>query len=272
MGFVALGKLKGFIKLLRPPVLLSFSFCSCVGSLVAVKTLNLPTFLFAVFCISLFLAVNDLSDEKLDRFAGKLRNPLVGGELKPADVKLISIACFLGCVLLLPSITLSLGVLSIFLSLSYSLFLRTKGRPLLDLVWHGLFLANLTAIGYLQYKPLDTPLLILFSGIFLLSVASELMQEIHGYETDLNNVHTTVTTLGKNRGITVLKMCLLGSLAIYFISIIVGVLPKKMLFAVPIFPILVPPLSHMENSAGAIKTFYRRSFIIIVALAVLLIA
>jgi len=250
--------------------MLSFASCSCVGSIVAAKTLDFSAFLFSVLCMSLFMVVNDLSDEELDRSAGKQRNPLVSGELKIVDVKAMSVAYFVGCFLMVPSINVPLGTLAIFLSVSYSLFLRTKSRPLLDMIWHGTLLAILAAIGYLQCKPPDTPLLVLFSGIFLISVACELLQEIHGYETDLNHVQTTVTILGKGRSLALFKACMLGSLMLYIVSIAAGVLPSVMLLAVPIFIFLVPPLSRMEHDANAFKTFYRRSFMIVAALMILL--
>lgn len=265
-----MGKFAGVIKILRLPTMLSFSFCSCAGTLVAAKALDFPSFLFSILCMSLFMVVNDLSDEELDRSAGKQRNPLVSGELKPVDVKAMSIAYFMGCALMIPAINVPLGILAMFLSTTYSLFLRTKSRPLLDMIWHGILLAILAAIGYLQCKPPSTPLLILFSGIFLISVACELLQEIHGYETDLNHVHTTVTILGKGRSLTVFKACLMGSLMTYLVSIAVGILPSMMLLAFPLFIFLVPPISRMKHDTGAFKTFYRRSFMIVAALITLL--
>ncbi len=160
--------------------------------------------IFSVFSTTFAFVVNDLSDVKLDRSAGVLRNPVSTGELSLGGIISLALSFLLVSLASLFFLSLQtrlLGLVVIFLYFTYSWLVRAKARPILDIVYHGLCPAILTIMGYTKYRSFDATCFILASMVFFISAMSQILQEVRDYETDRKMIKTTVTLLGKRRSL-----------------------------------------------------------------------
>ena len=95
--------------------------------------------------------MNDLSDAEFDRSAGVIRNPVSTNELSRGKSIFLALFLLLVSVAALPPLSQRnqlLGLVVVFLYLTYSWLVRAKARPILDVVYHGLYLANLAVMGF----------------------------------------------------------------------------------------------------------------------------
>jgi len=189
--------------------------------------------------------VNDLSDVELDRSVGVLRNPVSTGELSSVRCMLLALfflSVSLASLTFLSIQNQSLGLVVIFLYFTYSWIVRAKARPVLDILYHGLCLAILAAMGYLEYRPFDFICLLLASLVFLLSAISQILQEIRDYETDTKMVKTTVTLLGKKLSLNICLAFGVFALAIFLLLLFYGAIPLEILLLSPLSYFIVAPL------------------------------
>lgn len=207
--------------------------------------------MFSAFSTSFAFIINDLSDAELDRSAGVLRNPVSTGELSWG--RCISLALSFLIVSLVTLFFLRfqnqlLGLVVILLYFTYSWLVRAKARPALDISYHGLCLAILTTIGYLEFRPFDITCFLLASLVFLLSATSQILQEVRDYETDRKMVTTTVTLLGKKISLILCLAFLASAFAIFLLLLFYSVFPLEILLLSPLAYFIIAPIIRAANN------------------------
>jgi len=191
--------------------------------------------------------VNDLSDAELDRSAGVIRNPVSTGELSRRSCISVALLVLLVSLAALSSLSLQnrlLGLVVIFLYFTYSWVVRAKARPMLDVAYHGLCLAILAAMGYTEFRPFDVSCLFLVSMVFLLSVMSQILQEVRDYETDRSMIRTTVTFLGKRRSLIICLALFTSAFSLFLLSLFYGVVPLESLLLSPLTYFIIAPITQ----------------------------
>ncbi|MBS7609572.1 UbiA prenyltransferase family protein, partial [Candidatus Bathyarchaeota archaeon] len=128
------------------------------------------------------------------------RNPVYTGEVSFRRSIAFALLFLMASLTTLPFLCYEnrfLGQILIFLYATYSWLIRAKARHVLDVIYHGLSLAILATIGYLEYGGFDGTCLLFGFLVFFLSATSQLLQEVRDYETDRKMLKTTVIQLGK---------------------------------------------------------------------------
>jgi 4-hydroxybenzoate polyprenyltransferase len=147
-SFDAFAEFLGIIyKTTRLPSTLGFTSAALTGTIFAGSPIDLRTVARAAFGF----AVNDLSDAEFDRSAGVIRNPVSTNELNRGKSIFLALFLLLVSVVALPPLSQRnqlLGLVVVFLYLTYSWLVRAKARPILDVVYHGLYLAILAVMGF----------------------------------------------------------------------------------------------------------------------------
>jgi len=186
---------KPYLRLLRVPnwrgyfLMASFGFLIAKGFLFSFKDIIIFYAIILLF-LAFGFSVNDCFDTKEDEYKKDSVNPIVKKEI--IFKKALFLSILLGILGLTLSAVFGLKVLlfslaGVLLSFFYSAPpLRTKSRPLIDLISHGLF-----AGAFLFFLPLlifNSELtlfhyLITFS-IFYFSITLELRNHLEDYETD----------------------------------------------------------------------------------------
>jgi 4-hydroxybenzoate polyprenyltransferase len=234
--------------------------------------------MFSVFSAAFGFAVNDLSDAELDRSAGMIRNPVSTNELSRG--KSISIALFLLLVSMAALPPLSprnqlLGLVVVFLYLTYSWLVRAKARPILDVVYHGLCLAILAVMGYTEFRSFNVECLLFVSIVFLLSSISQILQEVRDYETDRKMIMTTVTLLGKKRSLVLCLTLFTSTFSFLLLLIIKGAVPLEMLILSPLTYFIMAPITRAiineEYEKKMLREIRERRLIMIALLIAVLI-
>jgi 4-hydroxybenzoate polyprenyltransferase len=246
--------MKASYRTIRFSSILCFTSATLAGAILTGSLSGLGIVWLLLFSASSTIfgfVINDLSDVELDRSVGVLRNPVSTGELSSA--RCIFLALFFLFVSLASLTFLStqnqlLGLVVIFLYFTYSWIVRAKARPVLDILYHGLCLAILAAIGYLEYRPFDLTCLLLASLIFLLSAISQILQEIRDYETDTKMVKTTVTLLGKKLSLNICLAFGVFALAIFLLLLFYGAIPLGILLLSPLSYFIVAPLIRTRRN------------------------
>ena len=250
-AFKAFAEFLGTIyKTVRFPSTLGFTSAAFAGVVLAGSLIDLGIvwlLMFSTFSAALGFVVNDLSDVELDRLAGVIRNPVSTGELSRG--RCISVAIFLLLVSMAALSSLSLqnqllGLVVIFLYLTYSWLVRAKARPILDIAYHGFCLAILATMGYTEYFPFDVKCLLFVSIVFLLSSMSQILQEVRDYETDRNMIRTTVTLLGKRRSLILCLALFASSFPIFLLLFLKGAVPLEMLILSPLTYFIIAPITQ----------------------------
>lgn len=249
-SFKACAEFLGTIyKTTRLPSTLGFTSATLMGTIFASSPIDLrivELLMFSAFSAA-FGFVNDLSDAELDRSADVIRNPVSTNELSRR--KSISIALFLLLVSMAALPPLSprnqlLGLIVVFLYLTYSWLVRAKARPILDVVYHGLCLAILAVMGYTEFRPFNVECLLFVSIVFLLSSISQILQEIRDYETDRKMIMTTVTLLGKKRSLVLCLTLFTSTFFFLLLLIIKGAVPIEMLILSPLTYFIMAPITR----------------------------
>jgi len=202
--------------------------------------------LLFVISSSIFgFVINDIADAKLDKKAGKLRNPVASDDLSEGAAWLI-VVVFLGVasvsIYLLNFLNRLLGILVILLFAEYSFGLRIKARPGLDVVSHASWNAIYGVMAYSVYRPLDFIGAGLTGTLFLLSMLAELVNQIRDHDSDRDMIETTVTVVGKKRALKVCLMLLFLVLALFVGVVLVGGLPWILLAFSPSIILLAAPI------------------------------
>jgi 4-hydroxybenzoate polyprenyltransferase len=261
--------------------MLCFTSATVVGAILSssiVDSRMVWLLMFSAFSAAFGFVVNDLSDAELDRSAGVLRNPFSKGELSRG--RGIMLAIFLFLVSMMPLFSLSLksqllGLVVIFLYFTYSWILRAKAWPILDIVYHGSWLAILATMGYAEYRSFNVVCLLLASLVFFLSAVSQILQEVRDYETDRKTVRTTVTLLGRKRSLVLCLAFFMSALAIFLLLLFYSVFPFEILLLSPLAYLIVAPIiqaiDNEEYEDVMLKKIRERRLIIIATLIVTLI-
>jgi 4-hydroxybenzoate polyprenyltransferase len=189
--------------------------------------------------------INDIADAKLDKKAGKLRNPLASNDLSEGAAWVL-VVVFLGVaslsIWLLNFLNRLLGIVVILLFAGYSFGLRVKAMPGLDVVSHASWNAIYGVMAYSVYRPLDFVGAGLTGMLFLLSMLAELVNQIRDYDSDRDMIETTVTVVGKKRAFKVCVMLLFLVLALFVCVVLVGGLPWVLLAFSPSIIFLAAPI------------------------------
>lgn len=203
--------------------------------------------IFSIFSAAFGFVVNDLSDAELDRSAGINRNPVSSGQLSWGSTVIIAII-FLSISLIsltrLSAQNILLGSIVIFIYLTYSWLIRAKSKPILDVVYHGLCLAVLAAMGFTLYKSISFSSIYFAVIVFLLSSMSQILQEIRDYETDKKMISNTVILLGKRRSLILCLSLFLFTLPFLVLLILNGIISPNMLFLSPLTYFIIAPITR----------------------------
>ena len=238
-----------FVRIVRfhhygPCYLVSALACAFVARF-PVDGRILPVLLFVTGSSIFGFVINDIADAKLDKKAGKLRNPVASDDLSERAAWVFVVA-LLGVVSL--SIYLLnfpnrlLGILVILLFAGYSFGLRMKARPGLDVVSHASWNAIYGVMAYSVYRPIDFAGAGLTGMLFLLSMLAELVNQIRDHDSDRDMIETTVTVVGKKRAFKVCVMLLFLVLALFVGVVLVGGLPWILLAFSPSIIFLAAPI------------------------------
>ena len=230
--------------------------------------------MFSAFSTAFGFVVNDLSDAELDRSAGVIRNPVSTGELSSG--RCISVALILLFVSLVALSSLSfmnqlLGLVVIFLYFTYSWLVRAKTRPMLDIAYHGLCLAILATMGYMEYRPFDVDCLLGVSIVFLLSAMSQVLQEVRDFETDRNMIRTTVIFIGKRRSLILCLAFFASAFSIFLLLLSNGAVPLEVLLLSPLTYFIIAPITQAtfnEDHVDRMLREIREKRLIMVALLI----
>jgi len=249
--FPTLTKFLGTIyKTIRFHSILGFSSVVLIGAIFAGSSIDLEIvwpLIFSAFNAAFGFVVNDLSDAELDSLSDVIRNPVSTNELSKGKALSVALFFLLGSIVSLSFLSLqnqSLGLVVIFLSLTYSWIIRAKARPILDIAYHGLVLAILATIGYTEYGPLDVKCLIYVSIVFLLSSMSQILQEIRDYKTDRTMIMTTVTLLGKRRSLILCLALIISTFPLVILLLLKGVVPFELLILSPLVYFIIAPITR----------------------------
>ena len=101
-----------------------------------------------------------------------IRNPVSTNELSREKSISITLLLLLVSIADLPPLnprSQLLGLVVVFLYITYSWLVRAKARPILDVVYHDLCLAILAVMGYTEFRSFDVECLLFVSIVFLLS-------------------------------------------------------------------------------------------------------
>ena len=244
-----------FVRIVRfheygPCYLVSALACALVARY-PVDGRILPTLLFVISSSIFGFVINDVADAKLDKKAGKLRNPVASDDLSERAAWVIVIAFLVVASLsiyLLNFLNRLLGILVILLFAEYSFGLRIKARPGLDVVSHASWNATYGVMAYSVYRPLDFVGAGLAGMLFLLSMLVQLVNQIRDHDTDRNMIETTVTVVGKKRALKVCLILLFLVLALFVGVVLVGGIPWILLaFSPSIILIAAPIFNAMRN-------------------------
>lgn len=230
--------------------------------------------MFSAFSAAFGFVVNDLSDAELDRLAGVIRNPVSTGELSRG--RCISVALFLLLVSMAALSSLSLqnqllGLVVVFLYLTYSWLVRAKARPILDIAYHGFCLAILATMGYTEYGPFDVKCLLFVSIVFILSSMSQILQQVRDYETDRKMIMTTVTLLGKRRSLILCLALFTSTFPFLLLLFLKGAVPLEMIILSPLTYWIIAPITRSivnEESEEKMLREIRERRLIVIALLI----
>lgn len=261
--------------------MLCFTSTTLVGVVLAGSLIDLGMvwlLIFSAFSTSFAFIINDLSDAELDRSAGVLRNPVSTGELSLGSCISLALSFLIVSLVTLFFLSLQnqlLGLVVIFLYFTYSWLVRAKARPVLDISYHGLCLAILATIGYVEFRPFDIPCFLLASLVFLLSATSQILQEIRDYETDRKMVKTTVTLLGKKMSLILCLAFLASAFAIFLLLLFYGLIPLEILLLSPLAYFIIAPIiraaSNEEYEDRMLREIQENRLILIAILIAVLI-
>lgn len=192
----------------------AYLFVSVVGSFVALELskFNLLKYILFISLICSYLAfsfsINNVFDKVVDAIdeAALNKNPIASGKIAESEALILS--------LLIPMISIPASVIIfgikylLVYSFAYTLSamystppFRLKGRPIIDLIAHGIFFGVLPfLLGSLISGSLNALSLSLSFAFFLYSIFLELRNHIEDYEFDLlAKINTTAVVIGKEK-------------------------------------------------------------------------
>jgi 4-hydroxybenzoate polyprenyltransferase len=186
----------------------------------AVQVLLIWLIYFAL--IGYAFVVNNYYDVEIDRLhRGKAesdKNPLASGAISRRGVQ-VEMVILVGVTFLSLSFSLPgfyLVLLNLILVTAYSGGPRLKDVPLLDIVTHGLMFGALPFLaGFALVQGAITRDALLLAAIpFLLGCEALIAHQVAEYEMDIEGTKTTITRTGKGKGLVLLGVLEVVSIAI----------------------------------------------------------
>ncbi len=199
-----------------------------IGAMLAGATAEQLLLIWLIYfaLIGYAFVVNNYYDVEIDRLhrgkAESNKNPLAYGTISRRGVQ-VTMLLLVGVAFLSLGFYLlgfSLVLLNLLLVTAYSGGPRLKDVPILDIVTHGLMfgaLPFLAGFALVQGK-VTSDALLLAALPFLLGCEALIAHQVMEYEMDVEGTKTTVTRLGKWKG-----LLLLGVLEVASIAILLGV-------------------------------------------------
>ena len=281
-AFKASANLLGVIyKSIRLPSTLAFTSAAFAGVVLAGSFIGHRVIWLLIFSMSSAVfgfVVNDLFDAELDRSAVATRNPVSTGQLSRRGSIALALFFLLVSLAALSSLSLQnqlLGLVVVFLYLTYSGLLRVKAKPILDIAYHGLCLAILATMGYTVYQHFSFVSLFFSSIVFLLSSMSEILQEVRDYETDRGMIMNTVILLGKRRSLVLCLALFMSTFPFLFLLILRGVFSPVILVLSPLAYFILAPIVRAiineEYEGKMLRSISQRRLIMIALLIVALV-
>ncbi len=235
-----------------------FILCGVVGALLAavrpdLKLLALIVFI-VVFSASGFV-VNDLVDVDEDRAKQHVRNPVASGRLSWRSASVAFATLSLTSVASLALLTRSAvpaGIIAVTLLWGYSLGPRFKDFPFAGALVQAAVPALYVVMGYLLYRPLSFPILLVAGISFLLATMTGVIQDLRDMSADRNFRRTSVLVLGPTRAVDLSIALMVGAFAMYILLIVEGFLgPPFALFAPLVYFLFEPLVKLRSQSIGA---------------------
>ncbi len=160
----------------------------------------IPLMVFTLACVAAGFALNDITDKEMDKYSIKRRNPLTVGEASLSQAVTVTAGMFILAISMVFFMSLEnqliAGVL-LLLFYTYSCWPRVKAHPPWDLIWHVFLFALPVVMGYLAYKPFDSPCIAIFILSGSLSAVAQLVNHVQDYEGDKQFLKTTTTIIGR---------------------------------------------------------------------------
>lgn len=260
-----------FLQLIRIKDQISVLFAIVIAALaysLSINALLIPFIIFIISLSSFTFIINDLADVKLDKLNKETRNLIAKGKVSKKAAINFSILFFTFSIVslrFLPEGTSILGAILIFLSITYSFFIRSKSRPLFDVVYHGLgpVIVFLMLTGF--YKPIDANTIFSAVIVFCIFAVIELLQELRDFDTDKKMIVNTAIILKKKKTILAALYITLFVILFFVTLILSKVFPLKYVFYLPLFYFLVTPLLKAFKSyrfSNKLVSNYRSRLII----------
>jgi 4-hydroxybenzoate polyprenyltransferase len=241
--------LKGIVNLIRfheyGPV---FIFAGLFGALLTFTKLNLSILNLMVFIASssaFGFAINDISDRFLDALSKNIRNPISKGVLTLKTAQFTAFILFIISIISLMGLNqriLPIGILQLFLFITYSFILKAKDKIILDIFYHSIGPALYGIMGYILFKKLDSIGVIFTIVVTIFGAVSELVQEIRDYEKDVKIRKNTVWFIGKKNALLISAVLMLTS---FLLIAILGLVNSNFRWVLPLTPLgalLIQPL------------------------------
>lgn len=274
-------QLGAIAKTIRLPTTLGFTSAVLAGMVLAGPTMGLRMVGLLIFSISsaaFGFTVNDLFDADHDRSAGVTRNPVSTGQLSRRGSATVTLFFLLVSLAALSSLSIQnmlLGLVVLFLYLTYSGLVRAKARPVLDIAYHGLCLAVLATMGYTAYVPFNFVCFLFASIVFLLSSMSQILQEVRDYETDRRMIVNTVTLLGKRSSLILCLALFVATFPLFFLLLLKGAVSPGILILSPLTYFILSPLIrgilNEEYEGRMLREISQRRLVLIALLVTALI-
>ncbi len=230
---------------------------------------SVPLIVFTVFLLSFTFTIDDIADIKIDRLSKKTRNPIVLKQISLLFAKFLSFVFFILALFssfLLPSNLFYLSTFLLFISITYSFFIRAKSNPPLDLIYHGLSPTIIFIMISSLYKLFDLTIFFASFIVFNMFILIQLLQEIRDFSSDKKLVKTTATVLGKRNSIKLSIILLLSLLLIVLAGIAMFVFPINSLFYLPLsYFLFIPLIRGLKNKRyeSTLLNEFRKNLIIV---------
>ncbi|MBO3758108.1 MAG: UbiA family prenyltransferase [Thermoproteota archaeon] len=192
----------------------AYLFVSVIGSLATFELSKFDPFKYILFIalicsyLAFSFSINNIFDKHVDSLdkVALSKNPVAGGKITEIEALTLS---FLMPMVSLPASIIVFGI-KYFLVYTFAYALSTmysappfrlKGKPIIDLVVHGIFFGVLPfLLGALIIGSLNALSLSLGLSFFLYSIFLELRNHIEDYDFDsLANIKTTAVVIGKEK-------------------------------------------------------------------------
>jgi len=235
----------------------------------SLSNISLPLIFFIIFLSSFTFAIDDIADVKIDRLSKKTRNPIVLKQISLSFAKFLSFIFFILTLFtsfLLPYNLFYLSMFLLFISITYSFFIRAKSNPPLDLVYHGLSPAIIFVMISFLYKSFDLTIFFVSFMVFNIFMLIQLLQEIRDFSSDKKLIKTAAIILGKRNSIKLSIILLFFVLLIVLTGIIMFVFPISSLLYLPLSSLLFIPLMKGLKSKRYESTLlneFRKNLIIV---------